>query len=73
MYIRAISIEISSMSRQYRDFKSTIRLIRKNPDFKHVEYQRINGKKDKINYLILKFNAISIGYILYAIKHAIRG
>lgn len=73
MYIRAISIEISSMSRKYRDFKSTIRLIRKNPDFKHVEYQRINGKKDKINYLILKFNAISIGYILYAIKHAIRG
>lgn len=69
MYIRAIAIEISSMSRKYRDFKNAIRLIRKNPDFKYVKYQKINGTKDKINYLIIKFNAINVGYILYCVKH----
>lgn len=73
MYIRAITIEMSSMSRKYKDFKNAIRLIRKNPDFKQVKYQGINGTKDKINYLILKFNAISIGYVMYAMKHIIKG
>lgn len=73
MYIRAITIEISSMSRKYNNFKRAVKLIRRDSDFKQIKYRRINSTKDKINYLILKFNATNVGYILYAMKHMIRG